>query len=724
MAEIIPQYAVDASKSARLLHTHLTHILGAGYRVVQYLGLDSETTKPHNTLSTGHLEKRETDTPSADTESASPVHPLTRKPLRAGSLFWIQKGHQSLFIHVSHASARATRINRNQPQQLKQAIRNNPDMKQVLRIQKKLLPEPLYQHKASLTPFLVIFPELDENQIKLVIKSHGIQLGGKEMMEPVELLTFLRTHMGMPVSPTVFRHMRRQFNPETKLTAIPGDEDSAMLDFDQEFALKSEIHLPIDARRSANYNLWVLTGGAGSGKTQVLIHRASLLRKLNPQMSILILTHNEAIRQSIENQYRAFHGEDRKITIMSINHWCRRRLNIDERLVRLQDVTEQVDQVMKRQLQKVSISRTQFMREIAFIKGRLMFRESDYLSFNRSGQAVSLDNEAREAIWRALLTLDNELATQHKRLYNDIPKMLLQSTRRGKLLEHYDHILVDEAQYFSPVEFELIKKSLKPFKGQLYLTYDANQGFLNNRIHWQDTGLDLRGRSMRLLYNYRHNPNIMRAAQAFHLNRLPDESDDIIISSKHHDASRQPTVQGPDENSPLPKLLHFNSERDEQNRLLKEIHNRLSRSTENGARLLPHEILVLTPDEESANHLAAEIEHQLSIAVSNPALDDATSNTLRVCPLDSATGLESKAVFVTGIQQLFEAENDSELSDRERHTLVTDNTRKLYMGMTRAGDELTLMMTCDSIPNALLSPFLSVPTNDNSQIANIRYLHG
>jgi superfamily I DNA/RNA helicase len=63
---------------------------------------------------------------------------------------------------------------------------------------------------------------------------------------------------------------------------------------------------------------------------------------------------------------------------------------------------------------------------------------------------------------------------------------------------------------------------------------------------------------------------------------------------------------------------------------------------------------------------------------------------IRVCSLNAATGLESPIVFLLGVRDLYEREQSIRLSDEERLELMRDNTRKLYMACTRAGQRLVL----------------------------------
>jgi ATP-dependent exoDNAse (exonuclease V) beta subunit len=55
-------------------------------------------------------------------------------------------------------------------------------------------------------------------------------------------------------------------------------------------------------------------------------------------------------------------------------------------------------------------------------------------------------------------------------------------------------------------------------------------------------------------------------------------------------------------------------------------------------------------------------------------------------------------VFLVGVHQLFEQEQSVRLSDDERQELVRDNTRKLYMALTRAGQRVVLYV--GEVPDA------------------------
>ena len=73
--------------------------------------------------------------------------------------------------------------------------------------------------------------------------------------------------------------------------------------------------------------------------------------------------------------------------------------------------------------------------------------------------------------------------------------------------------------------------------------------------------------------------------------------------------------------------------------------------------------------------------------------------------LTAGAGLESPIVFVLGVHELYEEEQSLRLSENERLELILDNTRKLYLAITRAGQRLVLTYVGE-LPESLkrLSP--------------------
>jgi superfamily I DNA/RNA helicase len=68
--------------------------------------------------------------------------------------------------------------------------------------------------------------------------------------------------------------------------------------------------------------------------------------------------------------------------------------------------------------------------------------------------------------------------------------------------------------------------------------------------------------------------------------------------------------------------------------------------------------------------------------------------------LNAATGLESPVVILVGMNSLYELEQNLSLTVEEKEELIRDNTRRLYMAMTRAGQRL-FFIAIGSPPDSL-----------------------
>jgi superfamily I DNA/RNA helicase len=677
MAVALPKYAVTTDDVAIQLYNHLSSTLANNYKIYQHLSTNN---------------------------------------LPSGTLFALQQTNKFLLIFICDSQSQPHYL----PQlSTKKIIAHKTEsLNQLLAFQHSLFPEKLHTHASLLAPLLVILPNGIEANTRLHLSASGIRLFGHDALIPNTFIALANKYMGMPLSNNALDYMRCRFNPEStipkKYSLYPKNQSipqlkQFLLSNEQELALKQDLVLNTQEEHPHKYNLRLIHGIAGSGKSLILLHRAKLLRDLYPDKSILVLTHNKAINHSLNSRYKSlFKHQDNECH--PFMEWCLRQWKWTHRFVHETDVMDIVEQTLTHHFQDVDFSSHLFLREVNFIKDRLIFTENDYLKVDRSGQAYSMDKEMRSRLWHAILAFEAELKARHILLWIDLPHLLWRNIQEGALtLEQYDHVLIDEAQYFAPIWFELIKKVIKPKVGQLFMVSDPDQGFLNRTLSWKETGIDLRNRTFRLQQNYRSNPLILKVADEFHFNRIPDESSHMLANK---------TCAGlPSSDCITPTLLHFHNERDEKNRLLSEIHTLLQQDTP------PSDILILDAAHSNVRPLLQTIKtslNQPACILTDPCWSE---NALRICSLEAATGLESPIVFITGLTTLFEQENREGIRDREHHTLRIENTRKLYMGITRASKKLTLLLTSDTIPKSLQIKELETPTMTSTEPASIRYLH-
>jgi superfamily I DNA/RNA helicase len=190
---------------------------------------------------------------------------------------------------------------------------------------------------------------------------------------------------------------------------------------------------------------------------------------------------------------------------------------------------------------------------------------------------------------------------------------------------------------------------------------------------WLSSGLNLRWRSFRLEKCYRTTREILDFASRIYQLRLPGDEEAIVAPNLQH-------MPG----GALPEIIALDSEQDE----IAQVVNEIRMLRERGVPL--EHMLVLHAEWQGVDRMLERLRREFgTAAVANPK-SVAPGKHLRICTLNAAAGLESPIVFVMGMHHMYQAEQSVRLSADERASLIRDNTRKLYMAYTRAGQRLAI----------------------------------
>lgn len=559
---------------------------------------------------------------------------------------------------------------------------------------------------------IVAFPNLTDSELLRLAEQadipSGIQWVSKDSLAPTAFMAWLESHLGEPLPPADVAHWRRAFTPEVVIPmhftvrAPPTSEPAVhepiarytaarltpfLLDYDQERVLKTDLDLSDEARANVDdFNLRLVNGVAGSGKSLVVVYRAQLLRRLYPTKSILGLTHNRPLIHDLRARYQALNPSGRPVKWQTFYQWCRSLWPKDRwrepvgQHARGQILTH----VWHTQLADTTISEQALQDELDWCKDRLIFSRDDYLAADRAGRGFALAEAQRQKMYTAFEAYQAELNRREQMDWGDVPRQIWRWMQAGELsLPHYDVILVDEAQFFAPLWFELIKRAVRPTTGHLFLVADPTQGFLKRRQSWTASGLEVRGRVHRLKKSYRTTREILSFATLLYRTRVPNDDDDIEAP----DLLDMPGGM-------FPQVIQLTSPQDEITRVVNEIEQLLQQG------LSKRHLLVIHTDYQGQERLLERLRAKLGPTAAVDPKNGSPGDTIRVCTLNSVTGLESPIVFLVGVHQLFEQEQSVRLSDEERLELVRDNTRKLYMAITRAGQRVVLTYVGE-VPDAL-----------------------
>jgi hypothetical protein len=440
-----------------------------------------------------------------------------------------------------------------------------------------------FSHRTRLDlPAAILFPNLSHKQMGEPITTMATAVWvSKEALTPDRFADWLDDQLSPPLTDPQIGHLREQFTPEVIVPAAftvrqPIERHTAaelgryLLDYDQEYALKLDLNLPETAQATAHdFQLRLINGVAGSGKSLIIIYRAHMLRQLFPRKRILVLTHNRALMHDLRRRYKEIskgeldngQGEVQMYTFMG---WCFRywpKTETRRKLISYRERLELAMQIGHEQLRDTAVSEQMLLEEIDWYKDRLLFTREEYLAADRAGRGFALSPAMRHRLFDAITTYHERLQQRHLMDWGDVPRQLWQLWHNGAVaLPRYDIILIDEAQFFAPLWFEIIKRILTPNTGHLFLVADASQGFLKRGQSWLASGLDVRGRVHRLCKSYRTTREILDFATLLYRRRLPDEDDDIVTP----DLTHMP-------NGVLPVIIPLTSPQDEVTRVINEI---------------------------------------------------------------------------------------------------------------------------------------------------------
>jgi hypothetical protein len=541
----------------------------------------------------------------------------------------------------------------------------------------------------------IVFPSISEKQLRESRPSAASQQPawfGQEALQPgaVDLAQPLT---GQPaLEAAEIEHLRVQFTPEivvprSMTVRTPSQRrleaglTDYLLDYNQEAALKAELDLSQDARGLVkDFRLNVINGVAGSGKTLILLYRLRLLQGLYPGKRFLVLTHNRPLIHDMQARYRLLHGSlPPEIEWRTFNSWCRVHWPAHPAWVAPIGETKRqalIQQVWQEVFAGASITPGMLRSEIDWIKDQVLSGREDYLGAPRSGRGFRLTQEQRQRMFDAVAHYQNLLHQQGYVDWGDVPRRLWKLIRDGKVAPPlYDVILVDEAQFFAPLWFDLLRALVRPRSGHLFLVADPTQGFLGRGASWKSLGLDVRGHSQQLQRSYRTTREILSFATLFYRQRIEqDEAEDEVLTP---DLFNLPS-------GAVPEILPMSSSQDE----IARVANEIQALAQNGLPLA--HLLVLHVDWLGAEHLIKAIQKRLGPKSAADPKTRLPGEFVRVTTINAGAGLESPIVFLVGLNQLFEAEQSLRLSDEEREKLVGENTRKVYMAATRAGQRLVV----------------------------------
>ncbi|GIV05851.1 MAG: DNA helicase [Fimbriimonadales bacterium] len=445
-----------------------------------------------------------------------------------------------------------------------------------------------------------------------------------------------------------------------------------------------------------------VTGGPGTGKTVVAVHRAKALVKRYPNERILLTTFTKSLAQELQRRAHILLGDvaarlhienlDAFVFRQIQRHYPGVKLIYDEpelqRLVGFENLWKQF----------VPHLTPQFVwdewKQVVDTWG--IRTEEAYLKFERVGRGRALPPEERRKLWPVFERMRNLLRNGMLMTHDQACYALADKFRARP---PYRCVIADEAQDFGPAQMHLLRSLSPPDQpDNLFLCVDVAQRIYARSVPWVRYGIDVRGRSRRLRINYRNTREIQETAERvlspeMQIQQAQALDDPEVLREAIAAGWRPvPVLHNPD-NPPILKRCRNRAE--ETEKLIKWIRN----CHKTGIRY--NEIAVVARTKQMLDNIIEKVLSELGLtACACGAV--ATPEQIYADTAHSVKGLEFRAVAIVAadlfpLSTVVQTQGEDALQ-MERNLLFTAMTRpreRLYISWT--GDYPPFLKDRDAI---------------------------
>jgi superfamily I DNA/RNA helicase len=421
-----------------------------------------------------------------------------------------------------------------------------------------------------------------------------------------------------------------------------------------------------------------VTGGAGTGKTVVALHRAAFLASSFPNSQVLLTTFSKALAVRLEHSLELLLADNPARERISVQHLhaaaTRLALGSGEDFVPATNdqLAECVEVALKGRENEWLDSHFARSEWDHIVDAHGITRWDEYKAVSRKGRGVPLSAKKRIATWAVMEAIHAELQRRHLGTFN-----LLCASAAEKAARHppYQHVIADECQDFGPAELRLVRALCEPGDDDLFFCGDEGQRVYKPQVSWLSLGIDVRGRSKRLELNYRTTEQIRRRADEL----LPATVTDADGQSEDH--RTRSVLSGPP-----PEVIGYRTPDAERDALAAWLSSR----REEGIAL--HEIGIFARTAKLLAERVAPALRAAGLASQDIKADRVPdSDRIAVGTMHGAKGLEFRAVAIVGCDRnqlplRTVASRIRETADREE--FVEQERHLLYVACTRARERL------------------------------------
>lgn len=447
-----------------------------------------------------------------------------------------------------------------------------------------------------------------------------------------------------------------------------------------------------------------LTGGAGTGKTVVLLHRARNLATTEPNHRIILTTFTKALASALARDLERL---DAKVTLASnlggsgvyirgvdqlasdvrakdpALFWAsaakifgyapepRSKLVADD--VGWREAIDDLVEELPANLKQPSFFEAEYVQIV--LPGQIQTQEQ-YFQARRPGRGVALDRHKRALVWQVVQNYRKASEHLGRVSFSETAAIAAATLEAAPDMRPADSVLIDEAQDLSPVHWNLLRALAEPGPNDLFIAEDSHQRIYGQRVVLSRYGIKIVGRSRRLTLNYRTTQQNLRFA-------LGILSDADFVDSEETEEERfgyRSSRRGPE-----PQTLACQSDADQFDKIAGLLNTWLEAGVE------AQSIVVLCRSNSKRDQLKAQLADR-GVETTVPETGQARSRRIGLMTMHKSKGMEFSRVI------LFDVSDGSipnpaalqHIAPEEQEDFLLRERSLLYVASSRARDELVV----------------------------------
>lgn len=424
-----------------------------------------------------------------------------------------------------------------------------------------------------------------------------------------------------------------------------------------------------------------VTGGAGTGKTVVAMHRAKKLsQQLEPGKRILFTTFTSNLAKDIQENLRKICNtqEMKNIEVVNLDSWISQFLKLNGYNYVI-EYDDKIDKIWERAYIESgeNIDYDYYFVKDEYIKIIVCQEELSlqaYMSASRIGRGVKIDRPTKQKIWKII---ESYLKILRDEQIRDIDTAMFEcrtvlKNYNKKLL--YQYVVVDEGQDFSTNAYKLLRLIAgEEHQNDMFIVGDSHQRIYNKKAILSKCGINVRGRGNLLKINYRTTEETRQYAYAL----LKGYSFDNLDNEIENQDLCQSLTHGE-----KPVFKNFKDGNEEFEYLKNEIDN----LKQNGVDERDICIIARTHKHITQYNTLFTSNGIRVYEIRGSKTDDRNYDGIRIATMHRVKGLEFQYIFLVACNDrvipLANAINTADTISREENIL--SERCLLYVSLTRA----------------------------------------